>query len=402
MRPRLLPFPWWPLAHLFLGIVLAPAALVIVGLGAFGWLVSSLSPRPLLAAGAALRGLVTLDRARFDTLTGQQLGQPLPPPDAHAPARDRAAALLADPAYQRAAGYGLVRSGLAVIEYAVLHLVLLSPLLAMGTLALAAWAGYEPSGRTTWFPTPIAVATRLPLLLVLIMLAVPWLVRGMVRLDAWATRALLGTPQEAVLQERVGALVAARSRSVSAAEAERTRLERDLHDGAQQRVVALSVLLGQAESHLDRADLAGTLALVQRARAEASGTLADLRALTRGLRPPILEARGLDAALSAVASRLPFPVTIDVDLRPRPDASIEGLLYFVVAEALTNTAKHAEAGSAIVTVRGTPTLVRATVCDDGRGGAGATPGGGLAGLADRLAGVDGRLFLSSPTGGPTV
>jgi len=128
----------------------------------------------------------------------------------------------------------------------------------------------------------------------------------------------------------------------------------------------------------------------------------ELRDLTRGLHPPVLTDRGLDAALSAVAARAPVPVHVDVDAEPRPSATTEAIAYFIVAEALTNVAKHASATRASVLIRRSRDRLRVTVTDDGIGGADPTHGSGLAGLADRVSGVDGALDVSSPPGGPTV
>lgn len=141
---------------------------------------------------------------------------------------------------------------------------------------------------------------------------------------------------------------------------------------------------------------------MRRARAETTGTIEELRTLTRGLGPPIREARGLDAALSAVAARLPMRATLDVDLPVRPDPAVEAQLYFAIAEALTNVAKHAGGAAASVRVEQDAGVLRAVVTDAGPGGADVARGTDLRGLADRLAGMDGRLFLSSPPAGGTT
>ena len=189
---------------------------------------------------------------------------------------------------------------------------------------------------------------------------------------------------------------------VDAAEAERRRIERDLHDGAQQRLVALAMELGRAKSKFAD-DVDAARELVDQAHAEAKAALTELRDLVRGVHPPVLTDRGLDAALSGLAARCPVPVEVHVEAPVRPKASVEAVAYFVVAEALTNVAKHSRASHANVVVEGHgyPGTLSIVISDDGIGGA--DPGGaGLAGLADRVAGVDGTLTVESPSGGPTI
>jgi signal transduction histidine kinase len=130
--------------------------------------------------------------------------------------------------------------------------------------------------------------------------------------------------------------------------------------------------------------------------------IAEIRDLTRGLHPPVLTDRGLDAAISAVAARSPVPVRVEVSVEPRPSLTVESIAYFVVTEALTNVAKHARAARAEVEIRRVGDVLRVVVKDDGQGGADPELGSGLRGLADRVAGVDGRLEVVSPPGGPTV
>ncbi len=160
--------------------------------------------------------------------------------------------------------------------------------------------------------------------------------------------------------------------------------------------------LGRAKSRLGENDATGASALVEEAHRDAKAAIVELRDLTRGLHPPVLSDRGLDAALSAVAARAPLPVTVQVQVTPRPSRTIEAIAYFVVSEALTNVAKHARATRAWVTIRRDGDELRIVVGDDGCGGAQIAQGGGLAGLADRVGGVDGHLQLHSPPGGPTV
>jgi len=185
---------------------------------------------------------------------------------------------------------------------------------------------------------------------------------------------------------------------VAAADAERRRIERDLHDGAQQRLVALAMTLGRAKA-TDDPVLAKNL--VGEAHGEAKEALVELRNLARGIHPAVLTDRGLDAAVSALAARCPIPVAVDVDLPHRASAHSEAIAYFVVAEALTNVAKHAQATRAWLTVEYLGDRLVVEVLDNGRGGALAT-GIGISGLRDRVRAVDGDLHLSSPPGGGTT
>ena len=190
---------------------------------------------------------------------------------------------------------------------------------------------------------------------------------------------------------------------VDAAEAERRRIERDLHDGAQQRLVALAMELGRAKSKLAD-DVDAARELVEQAHAEAKAALKELRDLVRGVHPPVLTDRGLDAALSGLAARCTVPVDVQVDVLPvRPKPAVEAVAYFVVSEALTNVAKHSRATRATVVVEehGHPGTLHIVISDDGIGGAD-PHGAGLNGLADRVSGVDGRLTVESPRGGPTL
>ena len=183
---------------------------------------------------------------------------------------------------------------------------------------------------------------------------------------------------------------------MQAADTERRRLERDLHDGAQSRLVSLALLLAQLRKRID-AD-SDSAALLDRAQAELSTSLAELRELARGIHPAVLTERGLEPALSMLAARAPVPVTIDAGGDGRLPGPVEIAAYFVVSEALANVAKYADATEAAVAVRRSNGRVTVSVTDDGVGGADATRGSGLRGLADRVAALDGTLSLQSPAG----
>ncbi|WP_198406804.1 sensor histidine kinase [Nocardia terpenica] len=223
---------------------------------------------------------------------------------------------------------------------------------------------------------------------------------ALLRVDGWTARTLLGPGREELLARRVDDLTESRAGVVDAADAERRRLERDLHDGVQQRLVSLAVNLGIARATLtDLPDSARKV--IEDAHDQAKQTITELGHLVRGLHPAVLEDRGLDAALSGIAGESPVPVRLMVRLPVRPPATVEAIAYFVVSEALTNVIKHARATEAEVTVDGTGDLLRITVSDNGIGGADPAVGTGLTGLARRVASVDGRFEMTSPPGGPT-
>jgi signal transduction histidine kinase len=224
--------------------------------------------------------------------------------------------------------------------------------------------------------------------------------RGLARLEAVLGAALLDASSDE-LRRRVADIAGSRTRSMSASDQERRRLERDLHDGAQQRIVSLAMTLGLAQQKLAIDPELGAR-LVGEAHEEAKRALQDLRDLARGLHPAVLTDHGLEAALPALAARCPIPTRVDVAVSPRPTAPVESAAYFVVAEALTDVARHSQASSVQVTARRDEGPLTIEVRDDGKGGAEVVAGGGLAGLTDRVEALDGRLTVSSPEGGPTI
>ena len=208
----------------------------------------------------------------------------------------------------------------------------------------------------------------------MLVLAAPQLTRGLAIADGALARRLLGPRRD--LAARVTELEISRERVVDAAEAERRRIERDLHDGAQQRLVALAMELGRAKARFAD-DLDAARELVDQAHAQAKEALTELRNLVRGVHPPVLTDRGLDAALSGLAALCPVPVDVHVDVPVRPKAAVEAVAYFMVAEALTNVAKHSRASHAKVVVEGHgyPGTLTVMVSDDGIGGADITSPG---------------------------
>jgi signal transduction histidine kinase len=212
---------------------------------------------------------------------------------------------------------------------------------------------------------------------------------------------LLGATEEARLAAQVVEAQSRRSAAVDAAEAERRRIERDLHDGAQQRLVALAATLGAARDKFDDDPDAGK-DMVAAAHEEAKAALVEIRDLVRGIHPVILEDRGIDAALSAVVARSPVPVVLDVQVGERPPAAVESAAYFIVTEALTNVARHSGATRATVSIARTADRLVVEISDNGHGGADASRGTGLRGLRERVTGMGGTTYVMSPEGGPTT
>jgi len=227
----------------------------------------------------------------------------------------------------------------------------------------------------------------------------PWIARGLTNVDRALVRALLSPSDE--LERRVAELESDRGTVADTAHADLRRIERDLHDGAQARLVTLAMGLGLAKEKLLE-DPEAAARMVDEAHGEVKLALQELRDLARGIHPAILTDRGLGPALSALAARCTVPVTVASDLGGRPAPAIEGIAYFTVSELLQNVSKHSGARTAQVDVWRTDDRLLLQVTDDGHGGAGTTTGSGLAGLAERLDAVDGLLLLDSPAGGPTT
>ncbi|MEU7748808.1 sensor histidine kinase [Nonomuraea sp. NPDC049158] len=233
-----------------------------------------------------------------------------------------------------------------------------------------------------------------------LLLVAPTLARGMARLDLSVARTLLG-PSRHELGQRIETLTESRAGVIDAADAERRRIERDLHDGAQQRLVSLAMNLGLARATLTDLPEPAREAIAQ-AHEESKQALKELRDFVRGLHPAVLNDQGLDAALSGIAARAPIPVRLRVDIDLRASPTIEAVAFFIVSEALTNIAKHAAATKAEVSVVRERDRLCLRVFDDGCGGARLDGGTGLRGLLQRIDSVDGTLRLSSPLGGPTT
>lgn len=250
------------------------------------------------------------------------------------------------------------------------------------------------------FGSPWLIAGAFLLGVLIVVFLAPLLTNTIAQAEIAVARRLLSPGSRTEFEETVDRLEHRRIVAVDVAEAERRRIERDLHDGAQQRLIAAAMNLGVARERLTT-DIDSARELVDQSHSEIKAAMAELRDLVRGIHPVILEDRGLDAALSAVVARMPMPVTLAVDLPIRPHPTIESATYFMVSEALTNIAKHANATSAAVTMQQVDNTLTITVTDNGQGGADPNRGTGIVGLIDRAESLGGTVQLSSPTGGPT-
>ena len=343
---------WWTLTHLTTDVVvgLATFSIVIVLLVfSVGLAVTVILAIPmfwLLLVSA--RGLGRLERSRFSALLGVDLVDPVPPLRSNT-WWQRLLERANSGARWKEIGYLLLLLPLGVFT---LVLTLSAWCGSLALLLMPAYAGSLPDGTAKFFlfevgPAAAAAAAVVGALGVLVI--APWLTVFLGRLDAAAGRWFLGPDLRAEQEERTRLAEAGRVAAVTSAEAERRRIERDLHDGAQQRLVTLAMNLGTARERFDT-DPDGARALVVHAHDEAKAALEDLRDVIRGIHPVILEDRGLDAALSAVVARAPLPVSLEVHVEPRPRDVVESTAYFVVSEALTNVARHSRATNAAVSL----------------------------------------------------
>ncbi|GIH89748.1 sensor histidine kinase [Planobispora siamensis] len=383
---------WLRTFHVVIGLPIAlPGALAIVALTVvsvvFAWtVVAPVVGVPLLFT--VVSALTRVQRSRFAAFLEVEI-----PPSPRRPVGRRPLKWL----------LGVVRARSTWRQFAY-HL--LAPLISgAGFIVVAGiWTGGLSAGTAAvrireWSDGWAVIA--LALLSGVLLTVGPWAARGMSALDVMAARALLGPSRSDELVQRVETLTESRAEVIDAADAERRRIERDLHDGTQQRLVSLAMKLGMARATLTDVPEPAREAIAQ-AHEEAKHALRELRDFVRGLHPAVLNDQGLDAALSGLAAQAPFPVRLRVDMTVRVSATVEAVAFFVVSEALTNIAKHARASGAEVVVDGHEGLLRVAVRDDGRGGADAAGGTGLRGLAQRVGSVDGRLHIDSPPGGPTV
>jgi signal transduction histidine kinase len=391
------------------GLVLALAApLVFAGLGAGfllkppPWMPPALRVAPfaglavsllvLPSALAAMRRLAHQTRRLAGAWCGVAIAEPYRPVpgDGKAGRRGRLGWLLTDPPTWRDVAWTTLNATVGWLlavpaALTVYGLIGLAAGRVVPQVALPPVGPLENAPAAALFPAGAALAA-------LGLLAAPWLLRSY----GHAARLLLAPTRQAEIER----LTEARAQAVTAAEAERRRIERDLHDGLQPLLVSLAVDLGIAEARFGK-DPGSSRALLARAHADAKTAIEELRGLVRGIHPSVLDGRGLDAALSALIASCPVPVTLRVDLPKRPDPTREAAAYYVAAEAITNIAKHASARSATVTVGTDGHNLCVVIEDDGNGGARIEPGGGLAGLAARIKSIDGTFTVSSPPAGPT-
>ncbi|MBW8798955.1 MAG: sensor domain-containing protein [Streptomyces sp.] len=353
---------WKEIAHLLLNLPMSLFGFVYVVTTVWvsGVLTLTVIGIPLLAATLlGARQLGKLERARARALLGVRVEEPTPLPWSRRGAGSgRLWLTLKDPVGWRTLLYDFIRL---------------------------------PWGVLTFCVTLVSLFVLWPVL--------PFVARGLANVDRAMVRGLLSPSDE--LERRIAELESDRGVVVDTAAADLRRIERDLHDGAQARLVNLAMGLGLAkEKLLEDPDAAA--AMVEEAHGEVKLALQELRDLARGIHPAVLTDRGLDAALSSVASRCTVPVQVTADLPSRPAPAIEGIAYFTVSELLQNISKHSGARTAAVDVWRADDRLLIQVRDDGRGGASLDGGSGMRGLADRLGAVDGLFVVDSPVGGPTT
>lgn len=386
---------WRATIHAVTGMVLGMPGVVLM----FTLLAATLLLAPTVVGAAlalglllvAIRAFSWLQRSRFAALLGLEIPRPhaagrRPAPVARTLVRD-----LRDARTWRQLGYHLFAGVFGVLGGAVVTAcwsagLALTPAMLYG----GPWYGIAPARSALLTGAGAAV-----------LLGAPWVARTVAMVDIAVGRALLDphTPEE--FARRVAALAASRDSAVDAADTERRRIERDLHDGAQRRLTSLAMHLGIARTTFP--DLPGPVQqAIAEAHEEAKLAMAELRDLVRGMHPAVLDDRGLDAALSGLAAGSPVPVHLHVDLPGRAARDVEAVAYFVVSEALTNATTHAGASRIDVHLARAADLLKVTVTDDGRGGADPAGGTGLRGLADRVRSVEGTLRVDSPAGGPTT
>ncbi|WP_030161940.1 sensor histidine kinase [Streptomyces sp. NRRL S-244] len=402
---------WREFGYLVLGLPLSllyfSLAITGVSLGA-GLLVTFLGIPVLAGVLAMCRGFGRVERGRARAMLGVDIAEPAPiRAEKRGPLATMGALLKSGSAWRHAL-YSVIHLPWAIFAF---------------TLALVFWAyGWAFLLYPLWFwvfpaytdrpglqlfqnddytfyldsPAEIALACLVGLAFTL---ATPWVVRALTTVDRVLIAGLLGPSR---LDHRVTELESDRGVVVDTAAADLRRIERDLHDGAQARLVALAMDLGLAKEKLAE-DPQAAARMVDEAHGEVKVALQELRDLARGIHPAVLTDRGLDAALSSVASRCAVPVRVSADLPDRPASAVEGIAYFTVSELLQNISKHSGARTASVDVWKSGDRLLIQVADDGRGGASSEGAGtGLAGLTERLDAVDGVLVVDSPAGGGTT
>jgi signal transduction histidine kinase len=337
---------------------------------------------------------------------GVMLREPIPDPYRAVVAGswwERFKALITDPAIWRDLLYLFLLFPIGVIEFVILAMALSIPitLLAMPIVWLTGnETRVDIGGSAVWNINSLSDT------LLLGAVGIPILILGLLAIVATSrvhvafARALLGPGERAQLEEKVTHLRESRTRVMESEMMELRRIERDLHDGAQQWLVATAIDLAMAKDKVE-SDPEAARELIDKAGTQTRHALTDIRNLVRGISPAILADRGLDPAISALAVRCPIPVHVDVDIDRRLPEAVETTAYFIVAESLTNIAKHSDATEARITGRLFGDRLLLEIMDNGSGGADPRGGTGLAGLKDRATALDGELRIESLAGGPT-
>ncbi|MEU5943183.1 sensor domain-containing protein [Micromonospora sp. NPDC047548] len=382
---------------------------LLAGVTGFAWSLAStlavgvisitrLGGPAFLGATWVTRRLAAIERHRAGWLLGAPIGSPyLPVKDG--PVLQRIRSIAVQPATWRDLAWLVVLFPLGVAG-GIVGIVVAA--VELGAVTAPAWAWAVPNPNAPFLLKPAMTTTPGRFVLCLLGLAllpvVAWLLRRLAGAQVWAARALLAPGNHRQLVERAAQLAESRTRVVDAQAAELRRIERDLHDGAQARIVAAGMTLALAERKLrNGGEIVPDVRLVRR---QLDDALAELRRLVRGIHPPILTDRGLYPALAALAADSPLAVEVRGDPTDRYAPAIESAAYFVVAEGLANAGKHADATCCLIVLARVPGLVMVTLTDDGRGGADPA-GSGLSGLRQRIEALDGTMTLTSPPGGPT-
>ncbi|MFY1637007.1 sensor histidine kinase [Solwaraspora sp. WMMB335] len=386
------------------GLAVTNIPLLAVSIGAL-----ALAPVPFLGL-AIVPWTMTLVRKRANlerllaARTGVLVARPYHPPPERAVAGgwQRFRWTVTDPATWRdlawlvpgaVVGFGLGLICVVIPLYGLVGLTLAPLWIWLGT----GWYGYG----VVWSVDTVAGALLCVPQGAALLVGGLWLAPWLRRVDALFAWLFLAPTRAAELRLRVTQLTVTRADTVDAQAAELRRIERDLHDGVQARLVSLGMMIGLADELIDR-NPAAAREMLGEARVASGTALVELRHLVRGIHPPVLAERGLGGAVRALALSLPVPISVDVDLPGRLDTPVESAAYFAVAETLTNMIRHSRAHHGSVSLRHADGMLTMEVTDDGRGGADATTGTGLRGIERRLAVFDGTMTLSSPPGGPTV
>jgi signal transduction histidine kinase len=365
----------------------------------FGTAITLIGIPALIASVYVWRWLAELERRLVGALLGTEIPSPYRPDPAGGRWWQRLAFRLADPATWKDLAFLLLRLPLGILSFSATVVVF-----GLGLRLLLAPVYYEPFADGDWIgwlgvDTVGEALALVPAGALILLLGIPGL-GALARLYAWLAAQLLGSNADPELTAQVSELEGSRSRIIAAADDERRRIERDLHDGAQQRLVALALNLRMAEQRAVDGDPTA-VDLVRQAGEEAQLALKELRDLARGIHPAILTNRGLPAALQDLASRATLPVAVVAAPDERLPAPVEAAAYFVVSECLANVGKHAGADGATVAVAAVDGHLSVEVSDDGAGGAELGSGSGIQGLADRVGALGGSLAVDSPAGAGT-